>query len=210
MALLKNKSANKKKRLENRTTPTRSVDDLIQQLSDSNPTSRRWAVRDLTNHPEAVEPLIQQLRQEGNASVREVIFTALRTLGNENVVKGLIPFLKSEDAALRNGVIEILRTLPDAMGHHVEGLLKDDNSDVRIFAVDILREIAHPNLLFWLHTILEQESHVNVCASAVDCLVEVGTSESLPFLHTLKERFVDEPFLAFVVDTAIRRIENAG
>lgn len=210
MALIRKKPVAKKEFSEKRSRPLRGPGGLLAQLSDPNPTSRRWAVRDLTNFPEAVQPLLQRLREETDASVREVIFTTLRTIGGEAVVSGLIPCLKSEDASLRNSVVEVFQSLPDEVGQHLETLLQDANSDVRIFAVDILREIAHPNLLPWLQSILERETNVNVCAAAVDCLMEVGTPEQIPNLQHLRQRFPNEAFLAFVVDTTIRRIENAS
>lgn len=209
MALIRRKPTdNKDTTTDRRCRSLRGPGGLLEQLSDPNPTARRWAVRDLADFPEAACPLLQRLREETDASVREVIFTTLMGIGGEEVVSGLIPFFKSEDAALRNGAVEVCHALPEVIGPHLEALLQDTNADVRIFAVDILREIAHPSLLLWLQAILELETHVNVCASAVDCLMEVGTSEQIPALRRLRERFPEEPFLAFVVDTAIRRIEN--
>jgi hypothetical protein len=54
--------------------------------------------------------------------------------------------------------------------------------------------------------VLEEESHVNVCAAAVDVLTDVGDEEAVPALLALKRRFADEPFMTFAVDMAVRRI----
>ena len=182
---------------------------LLEQLSDPRAVARRWAARDLSVFPEAVNALLAHLPMETDDSVREVIFTSLLAIGGETVVVGLMPYLRSEDAFLRNGVVETLQGLPDAIATHIEGVLRDSDPDVRIFAVDILRELAHPDAPGWLEAVLEKETEVNVCAAAVDSLSEVGSPGSIPAIKAVLTRFPDQPFLEFVVTTAIARIENS-
>lgn len=179
---------------------------LIEQLADPRPQVRRFAVRDLSAFPEAVPALLSHLKTESERVVQEVVFTSLQAIGGDAVVEGLVPYLKSEDAALRNGVIEVLQGLPDAVSGLIHTLLHDDDSDTRIFAVDILRELAHPQINVWLEKILIEEQNVNVCAAAVDCLSEVGTPDLIPSLHALGERFADVPFISFAVQAAVERI----
>ncbi|MGN7614019.1 HEAT repeat domain-containing protein [Magnetococcales bacterium HHB-1] len=193
---------------ERRRSTLRGPGGLLEQLTDPRPLARRWAVRDLSAFPEAVNALLAHLHSETDDSVREVILTSLLAIGGETVVIGLMPYLRSEDTFLRNGAIETLQGLPSAVSGHIEALLRDQDPDVRIFAVDILRELAHPEAPLWLEAVLDTEPEVNVCASVVDCLAEVGNLGSIPAIQSTLERFPEQPFLKFAADMAIKRIRN--
>jgi hypothetical protein len=58
----------------------------------------------------------------------------------------------------------------------------------------------------WLREVIENDAHVNVCATAVDLLGEVGSQEALGSLQQLKLRFAAEPYIQFAADLAIKRI----
>jgi len=186
----------------------RNCQGLIQQLASWDVQERRWAARDLAACPQAAEVLLQALAGESEHVVREAIFDSLQQIGGERVVAGLIDLLRSEDAALRNGAIEVLQSMPDEVAPHIGELLCDSDSDVRIFAIDILQQLAHPRTPEWLLSILQNETHVNVVAAAVDRVAEVGTLEMIPALEAVKQRFAGEPFIGFAVDVAIRRIRG--
>lgn len=186
----------------------RDYDGLTSELASSDPMKRRWAARDLANWPEAVETLLKALQEETEHPVREALFDSLGSICGDEVVSGLIPVLRSEDAALRNGAIEVLQSMPDDVALHIIELLNDQDSDVRIFAIDILQQLAHPRTPEWLLSVLKDETHVNVIATAVDRLAEVGTENMVTDLEAIKNRFPDEPYIAFAVDTAIRRIQE--
>jgi len=85
-------------------------------------------------------------------------------------------------------------------------LLNDPDPDVRIFAVNILESLCHPDVEQWLIDVIRDDAHINVCATAVDLLGEVGSEQALPALQSLKERFTDEPYIQFAADLAINRI----
>lgn len=184
----------------------RDLVGLVAELQIDNPTARRWAARDLVEFPEAAGVLVNQLKREGDASVREAILTTLACLGDPAAVAGLVECLRSEDAALRNEVIEAMQQLPDEVAPIMGGLLDDPDPDVRIFAVNILESLRHSQVEAWLLGVIEQDPHVNVCATAVDLLGEVGTSVSRPALEHLKVRFADEPYICFAADLALKRI----
>jgi len=171
----------------------RDFSGLVAELSHEKPMSRRWAARDLAEYPEATVALVERLKQEPDTSVREVIFTALTHIGHFSAVLGLVEFLHSEDAALRNEAIDALKQMPDEVAPVMHGMLMDANSDVRIFAVNILESLCHPMV---------------VCATAVDLLGEVGSTAAREALLGLKERFPDEPYVHFAADLALRRIDE--
>ncbi|NOY45848.1 MAG: HEAT repeat domain-containing protein [Deltaproteobacteria bacterium] len=188
----------------------RDLQGLLAQLHDDQVKARRWAARDLAAHPEAVSALCERLRVEPDPTVREALFGSLLAIGTEAVVEGLIPLLRGEDAGLRNGAVEVLRQLPDAVGHRIAALLADPDPDVRIFAVDILRDLAHPQAPGWLLAVVESDEHVNVVTTAIDRLAEVGTPDMAPAIQAVKDRFPNEPFVGFAVDTALKRVLGDG
>ena len=179
---------------------------LVSELDSSEPMARRWAARDLADCPEASSALLARLQEEMDASVREVILTTLTRLGDEVAVAGLVQCLRSEDAALRNEAIEGMKQLPDEVAPMMRGLLADDDADVRIFAVNILESLRHPEVEQWLIEVIEGDVAVNVCATAVDLLGEVGTIAASEPLKRLKARFATEPYIQFAADLAIKRI----
>jgi HEAT repeat protein len=186
---------------------SRDCATLVEELSNSNPTARRWAARDLAECPDASGALVERLKLETNGSVREVILTTLTRLGDDLAVAGLVQCLRSEDAALRNEAIDAMKQLPDEVAPLMQGLLRDADPDVRIFAVNILESLCHPEVEAWLIEVIEQDAHVNVCATAVDLLGEVGSAAARQSLWNLKKRFPDEPFVQFAADIALRRID---
>jgi HEAT repeat protein len=181
---------------------------LVAELEHDNPTARRWAARDLAEFPEAAEALVARLKRESDSSVREAILTTLTQLGDSAAVAGLVECLRSEDASLRNEVIEAMKALPDEVAPIMGGLLADADPDVRIFGVNILESLPHPQVEAWLIGVIENDPHVNVCATALDLLGEVGTENAREALQHLKARFADEPYICFAADLALKRIDE--
>jgi len=179
---------------------------LMLQLDEVNPMARRWAARDLTDCPAASAALVSRLQREDDVSVREVILTTLTALGDEVAVAGLVDCLRSEGVALRNEAIEAMKQLPDEVAPIMLGLLADASPDVRIFAVNILESLRHPEVESWLIAVIENDSVLNVCATAVDLLGEVGSTRARVPLENLKARYADEPYIQFASDLALKRI----
>lgn len=187
----------------------RDAHGLVAQLADADPALRRWAARDLAQHPQAAAALCARLAMEPDASVRAVLFSSAAQIGGAAVVQGLVPLLRSEEPALRNGAIEVLAGLPADVAPQIDRLLLDADSDVRIFTVNLLGELRHPQVLRWLAQVLHTEPEVNVVGAALEVLAEVAGHESLPALREAKRRFADHPYIGFSVDLAIERIEAA-
>jgi HEAT repeat protein len=184
----------------------RSCTSLLLQLSDPDPTARRWAAKDMLACPNVSGALVAQLRREEDGSVREVILTTLTLRADPEAVAGLVQCLRSEDASLRNEAIEAMKLLPDEVAPIMGGLLADADPDVRILAVNILESLRHELVEEWLREVIENDPHVNVCATALDLLGEVGTPDSRQALEQLKVRFPDQPYIRFAADLALKRI----
>jgi HEAT repeat protein len=194
------------RRVEAREYP-RDADGLALQLQDPDPAVRRWAVRDMTHTPRMAALLCRHLLNEPDHAVRESIFTTLRLAECDEVAKGLVPLLRSEDPGLRNAAIEVLSAMPKVMGPHIERLLMDPDVDVRIFTLNVLNELRHPEVARWVNGVLEHDPHVNVVAAALEVLAESGTTDALSSIAKARQRFAHDAFIGFAADLAQQRIE---
>ncbi len=206
MALIRSTPSERTERVSRK--QERDCDNLARSLDDASAEVRRWAARDLADCPGSSAVLVARLARESDAAVREVILTTLTRLGDSTAVTGLVQCMRSEDAALRNEAIEAMKLLPDAVAPIMRELLADPDSDMRIFAVNILESLKHPDVELWLREVIERDPHINVCATAVDLLGEVGSSAALTSLQQLKARFADQAYIAFAADLAIKRIQE--
>lgn len=186
--------------------PRRDLGGLLAQLRDPDPQQRRWGARDLVEHPQAATVLAERLQQEADLGVREAIFTTLEKLAGPLTAAALLPLLRSEDAGLRNGAIEALAAMPEATAPQVDVLLADGDADVRLFAVNLLADLRHPQVPAWLEQVLREEQVPNVVAGAIEVLAEVGTSALLPALEGARRRFSEDPFIGFAADIARERM----
>jgi len=204
MALIKKSAAPRNPAKDDR-AGARDFDGLTRQLDEHDATARRWAARDLAVHANASAALLTRLQRENDVSVREVILTSLMRIADPAAIGGLVACLRSEDANLRNEAIEAMKSLPVEVAPIMRGLLVDQDPDVRIFAVNILESLRHPDVEAWLVEVIEREPTVNVCGTALDLLAEVGTSASHDALERLKTRFASEPYIQFAADLALKR-----
>lgn len=187
-----------------------SYHDLINQLSSGNRDERRRSAIDLCQYPDNTPSLdlVAHLGEESDPIVREAILTSLIRLNDEVASRKLIELLRSDDANLRNGVIEALQSMPEAIEPYIQVLLTDSDSDVRIFTTNILKDLRHQDAQKWLLEVIRKDNHVNVCCNALDVLLDVGTPEIIPELELLIERFKGDPYVEFAVKATISRIQG--
>jgi HEAT repeat protein len=170
----------------------------------------RWAAaRALAGHEQAVPSLAAALAAEGVTRVREAVMTALVRTGSEASVKAMLPYLRSQDPGLRGAAIEALQSLPEATAPFMTTLFGDADSDVRLLATELARNMQAADATRLLCGLIEHEEHPNVCAAAIDVLTEVGTHDAIPALKSCGARFAATPFLPFAVSVAITRISGA-
>jgi len=192
-----------------RPRPDRDCADLAADLDAADAPRRRHAARDILRCPGAARNLLRRLEREEEPSVREAILSSLVRLGDPAVAGELAGFLRSDDPALRNEVIDALRAYSADLSPVLKALLADPDPDLRIFAVNILESNRHPDVERWLIEVVERDDHVNVCATAVDLLCEAGTEAAIEPLLRVQARFAAEPYLQFAVTLALRRIREA-
>jgi HEAT repeat protein len=147
--------------------------------------------------------LAEALHVEANASVREAMFAALGGIGGAAAAALLTPFLRLDDAALRNGALETLKRLRDDAVAATDALLHDSDADVRLLAIEIMRgwpaALATPRL----RALLETEKHVNVVGIALDVAAEVADAGLLASIGACRSRFVGHDFIGFAAGVAM-------
>ena len=180
-----------------------------QTTLDSADADNRWtAARALAGQADAVPALAVALACELIPRVREAMMTALIRIGNAASIEVILPYLRSQDASVRAAAIEALQALPDAIGPFMTPLLNDGDSDVRLLATELARNMEASEATRLLCELIEREQHPNVCAAAIDVLTEVGTPDALPTLERCAARFATTPFLPFAVSVAMSRISG--
>lgn len=181
-----------------------------QAALDSPAAESRWtAARALSGQESAGPALAAALRRETVPRVREAIMTALIRVGDAVSIEAILPFIRSQDAGSRAAAIEALQALPDAIAPFMPQLLSDSDSDVRLLATELARNMEAGEATRLLCELIEREPHPNVCGAAIDVLTEVGTPEALSTLERCAERFAGTPFLPFAISVAIARISGA-
>jgi len=179
---------------------------LDRSALDSPDAESRWtAARALAGRVDAVPALATALSRERVPRVREAIMTALMRIGDTASVEAMLPYLRSQDAGLRAAAIEALQALPAATAPFMALLFSDGDSDVRLLAAELARNMNASAATRLLCDLIEREQHPN----AIDVLTEVGTPEALPALQKCAVRFAATPFLPFAISVAIARISGA-
>lgn len=168
---------------------------------------QRWsAVRAAAQHPEGLKLLADALPRESDPRVREAIFTGLARMATPESAAVVVPYIRSDDAALRTAAIDALNAMPEACRPHLPALFADQDADVRLLSCELVRQLADEEATRLLCDLLEHETEKNVCAAAVEVLAEIGRPEALPSLARCASRFAGDPFISFSVKVATERI----
>ncbi|MFZ0501831.1 MAG: HEAT repeat domain-containing protein, partial [Steroidobacteraceae bacterium] len=141
---------------------------------------------------------------------REAMLTSLARMGTRDGVAAILPMLRCDDAALRTGALDALRSSVIATHELLPQLLNDPDGDVRILSCELARSLPSEEASRSLCALLAREAEINVCAAAVEVLAEVGNGTALPILAQCARRFSQVPFLSFAIKLAMDRITAAG
>lgn len=180
-----------------------------EQLTQGGPDERWSAARRLGGDPTDVVALGSALLTERDPRVREAILTSLARLGTAEAVEAVLLHLRSDDASVRTGALDALRTMPAAVAPQLEALLHDADPDVRVLACDLVRHVPAAQASDLLAAVLKSEPEVNVCAAAVETLAEVGGPDDAQALMACAARFPEAAFLRFSIELTLERI-SAG
>jgi HEAT repeat protein len=138
------------------------------------------------------------------------MFTSLVRIGTRESISGMLPMLRSDDAALRTGALDALRSSVIATHELLPQLLNDPDTDVRILSCELARSLSSEEASRSLCALLDREAEINVCAAAIEVLAEVGDYTALPSLAHCAQRFSQVPFLIFAIRVATDRITATG
>jgi HEAT repeat protein len=169
-------------------------------------TERRRAARGTPADSAGIAALGARLRHEADPSVRDAILNRLTEIGTEAAARQLAACLGAQDAALRNGAIAALRLMPEPTLAVLPEVLADPDHDVRLFGVNILQGLSHPDTPDRLAELLSAAADVNIAAAVVEALAEVGQSGQLPAVRAARIRFAAHPSVVFACDLAAERM----
>ncbi|MCW6512879.1 HEAT repeat domain-containing protein [Lichenifustis flavocetrariae] len=203
MPLIKASNASARKKSQSLATIDRTA--LGRDLKSADIETRIAAVRLAARFGEA-ELLTRQLEAETDPALRETLLTCLVRIGGVKAARPLIALLGTDDTPLRNAVMETLQSMGEDVLSEITALLENESADLRIYAVNILLSLRSPRVPDLALKVIARDPHVNVCAAAVDVLAEVGRPDMVEALRAVAARFPDQPFLAFAVRAAIKRI----
>ncbi len=192
------------------TIPAPDRDSVLAGLASPNDDERWAAARASAACPGSEGALGQALAREPNPRVREAMFTALARLGTAKGVEVVLPLIRSDDASVRSQALDALGAMKDAAWPYLPALLADSDSDVRILACELAREMPSADAVRLFSDLLDTEPEPNVCASAIEVLAEIGTAAALPALERCRLRFASTPFLAFSIKIAADRIRSGS
>lgn len=191
-------------------TPVATPDNPAAQLRAESREARWSAARALAGMAGSETVLGEALARETDPRVREAIFTSLARQQTAQAVEVVLPYVRSQDAAIRTAALDALSAMPGAVEAFIPALLGDADSDVRLLTCDVVRRLPGSAAARALCALLENESQPNVCAAAIEALSEVGDTAALPALARCRARFADEPFLLFAIQAAVSRIGGDG
>lgn len=122
------------------------IEELINELNSGEEKARAFAAEDIgcDGLVEGIGPMLARLEMEPSRYVREVIVNSLKLMGGPELVARVIPYLRSDDAFVRNAGIEILALQGETALEALRASLKDPDKDTRKFVLDTLVQIATP------------------------------------------------------------------
>jgi len=158
-------------------------------------------------HCEDAVPLLVEMLKSSNIGVQESADNALRKIGGKEVVNGVIPLLRSDDAPVRNGSMDILRALGSHELQSIIPLLKEEDVDIRIFATDILGSAGNIMAVAPLCEALLKDPEVNVRYQAAVSLGDLGLPEAAKCLN---QAMRDEEWVQYSVIEALAKIRHSS
>jgi HEAT repeat protein len=119
-----------------------TLEYLNNKLGSSDAEERREAVIDLGRIGEGAVPLLLRALGDTDWRVRKTAVEGLVSIGDDEVINGLVQRLSAEDnAGARNSAIEALVQIGTSAVGPILPLLETRDPDVRKFAIDILGDI---------------------------------------------------------------------
>ena len=185
---------------------TKRLRKFIKDLNHEDSSERRASAEALSEGDErAVYPLIKALRDD-NFGVQDSAMRSLMSIKSESTAYMVLPLLRG-NAFLRNTAIMIIREVGKEAVPLLEPLLKDQDDDVRKFALDLIHDIRHCDYPEALVDMLKNDPNPNVRAAAAKTIGSLDYKEAIPELMESLKIKVDEEWVCF---SAIEALTNLG
>ena len=147
----------------------------------------------------AVSALLRQVAVETDPAVRQAICTQLARHDQLEVVDGLVEHLAGHDAGLRTAVVDVLSRTTTSTLRRMPQLLTHPEPDVRILVVAVMAAMPPNEVTGSLLQLVRDDPHPNVVAAALAELAQRPGAAHLADLRAARERFPQDPFVAFTV-----------
>ncbi len=187
-----------------------SLEDALNAFRESdNNDIKNHALSEILEFEGGSKALVSLLEEDNNHSILDIIGMHLVSIdSSEAPIDDILKLLNSDNAYVRNLAITVLRDYGDAIKYYIVKYLIGDDSDLRIFAINVLGDVSFSESREMMIELLESEEDLNVAMTAVDYLGEIGEEEDIPLLESLKDRFEDEFYVSFAVDNTIKLIQG--
>ncbi len=182
---------------------------VLEMLKSSDTEKQRegaWEAGEMVLY-DAIPDLVCFLASE-NLGVQEAANLALRKIGGREAVGALIPLLRTEQTAVRNLAMDILREIGTQGVRSLVPLLKDDDVDIRIFVSDILGSTDSAVAVTALCESLLNDAEVNVRYQSAVSLGELGRADAVSVLSQVLGK--DEEWVQFAAIEALLKIGDSS
>ncbi len=170
---------------------------------------KSYALNQMSSFEGGYQKLAEILHVENDHALIDIIGMILSGVDGEVApIDEILSLLKRENPYVRNLAISVLQDYGNAIKYYIVKYLIGEDRDLRIFAINVLGDVEFSESRDMMVELIESEEDVNVAMTAVDYLGEIGLEEDIPLLVSLKDRFPDEFYVSFAVDTAVNAIKG--
>lgn len=175
--------------------------------SDDNEIVREAAFQSGEHNCVEAVPLLAELLKTNHLGLQEAADHALRHIGGKESVQAVVPLLRSDDVPVRNLSMDILREVGAQDFPSLVELVHDEDTDIRIFAVDILGSTDSFKAVEPLCDALLKDPEVNVRYQAA---VSLGELENPDAAKCLNFALNDDEWVQYAVIEALAKIKHAS
>ena len=190
-----------------------SLEDLFEDLAHPNPNINRKACIDMAAYwPEfSIERLIGNLSQK-DLVLRRKSVKALGFFGDNALLPVVSKFLDNDDVTIRASCLKVLVKIaaieeydlfPNALLEVVNLSLKDNNPQITLLVVSLLRQLGKQGLPLLIRN--SRDKNVLLAKASVTAIGEIGDPSSLNCLRALEE---DSSIDELVRESVIYSLEN--
>ena len=171
---------------------------------------KSYAIDELVKFEGGAEFLIDRLiAKDVSKDILSHIGATLAKMNPQDApIEQIMELLKLDNAYVRNLAISILQSYGEEIRYYIVKFLIGDDPDLRIFAINVLGDVNFAQSREMLVELLQNEENLNVAMTAVDYMGEIGEVEDIELLEQVANRFENEPYAKFAVESAIKSIKG--